>query len=307
MATADAVNNIIQALNETDEQPRKQIAEIVEVLGDDVALGLLQEVRSVQDTGGQAVRDGTRQRTPGGVFFSLAKARLPKADRNRIFRLRPPKPPEEAAPAPAQPPAPKPAPVPRPPREDDGRRRVVEFSASPKGNAVGGGGLGRRRVVDVEILRQAPKPAPPLPTPLTAVRQPEAQHAEPRRAESDARPVRRIVTLGPREEPPPTTADAAVVRVRGLLKALGAEDQRRVLSELLAELGGAKVPAPPVRADNGAKDVDSGLRERVLAAVTDVLGLSTTDLARVLYGEETPTPGARNRARAALERWRRDG
>jgi Phosphorylated adapter RNA export protein, RNA-binding domain len=304
MATADAVNKLIEALNETDEQPRKQIAEIVEVLGDDVALGLLSEVRSVQDTGGLAVRDGTRQRTLGGVFFSLAKAKLPKADRNRIFRLRPPKPVGEEPASQPPPPQPKAAPAPpRPIREDDGRRRVVEFSASPKGNTVGGGGLGRRRVVDVEILRQSPKPAPP-PVPLVAVREPEAaQPAEQRKPEADTRPLRRIVTLGPREEPPPTTPDAAIDRVRGLLKALGAEDQRRVLSELLADLGGAKVQPPP-KPENGAREVDPALRERVLAAVADRLSLSTSDLARVLYGDETA--GTRNKARAVLERWRRE-
>jgi hypothetical protein len=299
MATADAVNNIIQALNETDEQPRKQIAEIVEVLGGDVALGLLQEVKSVQDTGGQAVRDGTRQRTPGGIFFSLAKSKLPKADRNRIFRLRPPKPVVEAEPAPAAAEA-APPPAQKPVRLDDSRRRVVEFSATPKGNAVGAGGLGRRRVVDVEILRQNPKPAP-APTPLVAVpEQAPAQSAEPRRSESEARPVRRIVTLGPREEPPPTNPEDAVVRVKGVLRALGPEEQRRVLSELLADIGGAKAARG---SDNGTPEVDPALRERVLAAVTDVLGLSTSDLARVLYGEESA--GTRNKARAALERWRR--
>lgn len=300
MATADAVNNIIQALNETDEQPRKQIAEIVEVLGDDVALGILHEVKSVQDTGGLAVRDGTRQRTPGGVFFSLAKSKLPKAERNRIFRLRPPKPVGEVEPpseAPPAPPRPKPVPV------DDGRRRVVEFSASPKGNAVGGGGAGRRRVVDVEILRQNPKPTPTPPAPLLDAREPSpAQTSEPRRSDADARPLRRIVTLGPREEPPPTNPEAAVVRVKGLLKALSAEEQRRVLSELLADLGGAKTP-PAARVPEAPSEVQPALRERVLASVTDALGLSTSDLARVLYGEEGP--GTRNKARAALERWRR--
>jgi hypothetical protein len=300
MATADAVNNIIQALNETDEQPRKQIAEIVEVLGDDVALGILQEVKSVQDTGGLAVRDGTRQRTPGGVFFSLAKSKLPKAERNRIFRLRPPKPVGEAEPpseAPAAPARPKPVAV------DDGRRRVVEFSAVPKGNAMGGGGAGRRRVVDVEILRQNPKPTPTPPAPLLDARETApTQTSEPRRSDADARPLRRIVTLGPREEPPPTNPEAAVIRVKGLLKALSAEEQRRVLSELLADLGGAK-PPPAARAPEGPPEVQPALRERVLASVTDTLGLSTTDLARVLYGEESP--GTRNKARAALERWRR--
>jgi hypothetical protein len=302
MATADAVNNIIQALNETDEQPRKQIAEIVEVLGDDIALGLLQEVKSVQDTGGQAVRDGTRQRTPGGIFFSLAKSKLPKADRNRIFRLRPPKPVVEAVPDSAvAPPAPAPSskPVPR----DDGRRRVVEFSASPRGNAVGDGGAGRRRVVDVEVLRQSPRPSPPPPAPIAAVREvAPAQAPDPIRHE-EQRPLRRIVTIGPREEPPPTSPEAAVARVKGLLTALSTEEQRRVLSELLAAIGGAK-PTPVARgSENGTPEVAPALRERVLAAVTETLGLSTSDLARVLYGEESP--GTRNKARAALERWRR--
>jgi hypothetical protein len=302
MATADAVNNIIQALNETDEQPRKQIAEIVEVLGDDIALGLLQEVKSVQDTGGQAVRDGTRQRTPGGIFFSLAKSKLPKADRNRIFRLRPPKPVVEAVPEPVAA-APAVAASPKPAARDDGRRRVVEFSASPRGNAVGGGGGGRRRVVDVEVLRQNPRPTPAPPAPLAAVREAvPAQAPEPPRTE-EQRPLRRIVTIGPREEPPPTSPEAAVTRVKTLLKALSTEEQRRVLSELLADLGGAK-PAPPARApDNGTPEVVPALRERVLAAVTETLGLSTSDLARVLYGEESA--GTRNKARAALERWRR--
>jgi hypothetical protein len=129
------------------------------------------------------------------------------------------------------------------------------------------------------------------------------QNAEPRRTEADARPLRRIVTLGPREEPPPTTPEAAIERVRGVLKALGAEEQRRVLSELLGDLGGAKVQPAPVT-ENGAGQVNPSLRERVLAAVTDSLGLSTSDLARVLYGDETA--GTRNKARAVLQRWRRE-
>ena len=78
MATADPVNTIAESLKETDELPRKQIAEIVEVLGPDASLAILAETRRVQDEGGVAVRDGTRRRTDGGVFFSLAKAQLPK-------------------------------------------------------------------------------------------------------------------------------------------------------------------------------------------------------------------------------------
>jgi hypothetical protein len=76
-----------------------------------------------------------------------------------------------------------------------------------------------------------------------------------------------------------------------------------VLGDLLAEIAPQKPAALPKTAENGAADVTPALRERVLAAVTDALGLSTSDLARVLYGEEGAGP--RNKARAALERWRR--
>jgi hypothetical protein len=44
-------------------------------------------------------------------------------------------------------------------------------------------------------------------------------------------------------------------------------------------------------------------RERVLASVTEALGLTSGDLARALFGDDGP--GARAKARVALERWRR--
>lgn len=60
--------------------------------------------------------------------------------------------------------------------------------------------------------------------------------------------------------------------------------------------GGAPA-SPPV------SGVDDATRERVLAAVTDALGLGTEDLARVLYGEESPS--TKSKARGALDKWRR--
>jgi hypothetical protein len=312
MASDDAVNIIVQALKEAEELPRKQIAEIVEVLGSETALGLLAETHRVQGEGGIAVRDGTRRRTDGGVFFSLAKTKLPKADRNRIFRVRPPKSPDGAASehesddgderseAPPQAAKPAPPPVARP-------REVV---VAPR-NGDPSGGAGRRRVVEVEVLRQKPKPIeakPPEPRPAAPV---DAGSRELSAPATGLRPLRRIVTVAPAvREAPPATPEAATGRIKEVLQGLGVADQRRVLLEILRGIGGLPEPEPkrvpppppappPVREEG----IDDKTRERVLAAVTDALGLSTSDLARVLFDEDTA--GARARARTVLERFRR--
>jgi hypothetical protein len=318
MATADAIAKLIDSLKETEEQPRKQITEIVEVLGDEVSLGLLAETLKIQEEGGLVVRDGSRQRTLGGVFFNLAKAKLPKADRNRIFRVRVPKPAVEGeAQAEQAPASSKSAPKPRveaAPAED--RREAVGFSSearggSPSGSA-GAGALGRRRVVEVEVLRHPGKPAPVVPVPEPRPVPPPVRLSEPRAPAPEVRPLRRIVTVAaPPKEAPPETPEAARDRVKDLLKALSPDDQRRVLTELLKDAGGLPEPKPappprktveppPPKAERGIADET---RERVLAAVTETLGLSAGDLARVLYGEETSS--AKVRARAALERWRK--
>jgi hypothetical protein len=318
MATDDAVTTIAEALKESDELPRKQIAEIVEVLGADVALSLLHETRRVQDEGGIEVRDGTRRRTDGGVFFSLAKGRLPKADRNRIFRVRPPKAPGEAAEETAQqtlplPEAPR-GPVVRPvPQEEKPRQPPPQ----PK-QISAAGPLGRRRVVEVEVLRTHARPAlervpevrAPAPQQTAAVR--EERQPEP---QQELRPVRRIVTVAPvvREEPPPSTPEAAAEKLRAVIKGLKIADQRRVVGDLLREIGGWPEPPkpkpepkrvePPPPPPPRPQGLDAQARERVLAAVTDALSLSAADLAEVLYGDDTPS--LRAKARSALDKYRK--
>jgi hypothetical protein len=333
MSTADAVNTIIDSLNEHDEQPRKQIAEIVDVLGADVSLALLAETRKVQDTGGIEVRDGTRRRTDGGVFFSLAKSKLPKADRNRIFRVKPPPRPEDAANgSPSTPPPAAPAPVPVVPvaapvgRREEPRARPAPVqqsllpqrqAAPPPQRQVELGG--RRRVVEVEVLRHSPKPAAAAPeSHRSAPRAAPAPAPEPQRTE--LRPVRRIVTVAapPKEEPLPSTPDAARERVKGLLRELNKAEQRKVLLDLLEGVGGlpkppeprreAKPPPPPPpppppQPTPPPARLDATGRERVLAAVTEALGLSASDLARVLYNDDAAGPRAK--ARAVLERYKR--
>ena len=190
MASDDAVTTIIESLKEHDELPRKQIAEIVEVVGSQVALELLAETRRVQDEGGVEVRDGTRRRTDGGVFFSLAKTKLPKADRNRIFRVRPPKSPDaSAAEAAAEPPPPAKIPV------VQQRRAQASDAVAPRDEPPAG--LGRRRVVEVDVLRYQPKPilekVPEVRAPAPSREPATRDHAGP----AEMRPLRRIVTVAP--------------------------------------------------------------------------------------------------------------
>ncbi|HEX4341653.1 MAG TPA: phosphorylated adapter RNA export RNA-binding domain-containing protein [Polyangiaceae bacterium] len=324
MATDEAVTTIAESLKETDELPRKQIAEIVEVLGSDVALSLLAEVRRVQDEGGIEVRDGTRRRTDGGVFFSLAKGKLPKSDRNRIFRVRPPKLASDGAEEGGQQTLPLPEAPPRPVPV-----RPVAAAAEEKPRPVppavkqipATGPLGRRRVVEVEVLRTHARPAlervPEVRAPV-APRQATAVREELKPEPQEVRPLRRIVTVAPKvqEEAPPSTPEAAAEKLRASIKGLKVGEQRKVVLELLREIGGLpeppvakkpppepKKPEPPPPPPPPQRGLDGATRERVLAAVTDALGLSTADLAEVLYGDDSPS--LRAKARTALDRFRK--
>ncbi|HVU02676.1 MAG TPA: phosphorylated adapter RNA export RNA-binding domain-containing protein [Polyangiaceae bacterium] len=300
MATADAANTIAESLKETDEIPRKQIAEIVEVLGADASLALLAETQRVQGEGGIAVRDGTRRRTDGGVFFSLAKAQLPKADRNRIFRIRPPKSPESERAA-----------QPQPESTNGHASAKADSSKTPDTTRVAAPQTpqaGRRRMVEVEVLRTFPKSkAEPIREIVPREAPPPAPVAEPSPARGDLRPLRRIVTVAAPVETP-QTPEAAKERILALLKGLGAPDQKRVVGEVARELGvipepsGRRIVEPP-RAEP-KREVDTDVRERVLAAVTDALGLAPSDLAEVLFGEDSPAH--RSKARLALDKHRKN-
>ena len=62
-------------------------------------------------------------------------------------------------------------------------------------------------------------------------------------------------------------------------------------------------PPPPPPPPPPSRGLDNQTRERVLASVTDALGLSTADLAEVLYGDDTPS--MRAKARTVLDRFRK--
>jgi hypothetical protein len=92
MATEETVSTIAKALGESDEVPLFQITGVVRVLGEETAQKLLAETQEIEKNGGMMLPDGSRKRTPGGVFFFLARQKLSQADKLAIFR--PPKEPK---------------------------------------------------------------------------------------------------------------------------------------------------------------------------------------------------------------------
>src|SRR4051794_18945692 len=78
-------DDLAAALGETEALPRRQLARVVRVLGEDRARALLAEARAIEAAGGQLVPDGSRRRTPGGVFFVLVRRAASPAERQAIF------------------------------------------------------------------------------------------------------------------------------------------------------------------------------------------------------------------------------
>ena len=96
----ETAQQIAEALGESDDNPRTQIAAIVKLLGAEGALALLAQTQKVEEAGGLLVPDGTRRRTPGGVFFLLAREKLTPADRAAIFSSNSRRPPKQPRPLP---------------------------------------------------------------------------------------------------------------------------------------------------------------------------------------------------------------
>lgn len=63
---------IAERLGETERVSLNQIWRIIRALGRTQAVALLEETERIEADGGMMVLDGSRRRTPGGVFFHLA-------------------------------------------------------------------------------------------------------------------------------------------------------------------------------------------------------------------------------------------
>ena len=76
---------VAEQLGETEEVPRGTILRAVTRLGAEATQALVQEALAIEAQGGQWLGDGSRKRTPGGVFFRLVRDRAEKLDRIAIF------------------------------------------------------------------------------------------------------------------------------------------------------------------------------------------------------------------------------
>ncbi len=84
-ALYQAAMRIANALGEKESGPRAQVARVVRVLGIERAQALYEQTLAVETAGGMMLPDGSRRRTPGGVFFKLVRDNASKEERRAIF------------------------------------------------------------------------------------------------------------------------------------------------------------------------------------------------------------------------------
>jgi hypothetical protein len=135
MASEATIQTISKALGEADEGPLAQIQAVVDALGEETSLALLAETDRIEKAGGMERGDGKGRRSPGGVFFYLARQKLPKELRAAIFNDKMPREPKPPGWAPEQ----------KRPKDSERvfpRRRVFEVNpgSSKFGSGSGGGG-----------------------------------------------------------------------------------------------------------------------------------------------------------------------
>jgi len=82
-----ATQEIAAALSETERGPLGQVGRVVGRLGADRARAFLTRTQEIEAVRGLMLPDGSRRRTPGGVFFHLVRAddTLSREDRVSIF------------------------------------------------------------------------------------------------------------------------------------------------------------------------------------------------------------------------------
>lgn len=105
-----AVTIIAEMIDETQPAALAQIGRIVQHLGIAFAREILAETQRIESQGGMLIQDGSRRRTPGGVFFYLTRQRLHQqgrhAELHTIFPPRFPQQPKQQEPKPSSPPPP---------------------------------------------------------------------------------------------------------------------------------------------------------------------------------------------------------
>lgn len=81
--------DLINRLGETADDPKRQLQNLVQYCGPAFAEILYEETLEVEARDGLLVRDGSRRRTTGGVFFHLARLYLANKMQKAIFYIKP--------------------------------------------------------------------------------------------------------------------------------------------------------------------------------------------------------------------------
>ncbi len=76
---------IARQLNESNKQALLQLRRTVRLMGEETAHDVLRQTLEVEAQGGLQTNDGTRRRTPGGVYFQLLKQRVGQKEFFKIF------------------------------------------------------------------------------------------------------------------------------------------------------------------------------------------------------------------------------
>lgn len=81
----NTVQTIAEALGETEWGPVRTIKGVVKILGEERALGLLEQTLQIEAAGGMPTEDSSQRRSPGGVYFKLVKNQTKPKERCSIF------------------------------------------------------------------------------------------------------------------------------------------------------------------------------------------------------------------------------
>lgn len=85
-AYTKAVATIVTGLGEAETHSKGTIERSAAVLGLDEAQALYAEVEAIEAAGGMLTADGSRRRTPGGVYLLLLKQRLTAAGKKDVLK-----------------------------------------------------------------------------------------------------------------------------------------------------------------------------------------------------------------------------
>jgi PHAX RNA-binding domain-containing protein len=94
-----AAQQIASTLGESEPAPLMHIRRIVQTLGSERAVQLLAQALAVESEGGLMLLDGSRRRTPGGVFFRLVREQTTPAASPGRKKAKPRRSPTDADPA----------------------------------------------------------------------------------------------------------------------------------------------------------------------------------------------------------------